>query len=64
MITVKCTYGDGDEVVTRINATFEEAVKYYVGQWFNVGTGPDDNMQQCTAVELVEPGKGLDTPPL
>lgn len=37
---------------TSVNAkvSFDEIVSYFVGQWFNVGTGEEDNMQQCTAV--------------
>lgn len=30
--------------------SFNDAVSYFVGTWFNVGAGENDNMQQCTAV--------------
>lgn len=40
MITVRCTYGDGDIIVTRINATLDEARAYFLGRWFNIGSGP------------------------
>lgn len=53
MITVTCTYADGDTVTTRINATFEEAEAYFLGQTFNLGP-VEDNMQRCVAVELAE----------
>jgi len=54
MITVKVSFSNGDHFITRINATFEEAKDYYEGQIFNVGLGPNDNMQRCTGVELLE----------
>jgi hypothetical protein len=53
MITVKCTYEDGDTVTTGFSGTLEEARAYYVGQVFNLGT-VDDHMVRCTAVELVD----------
>ena len=37
MITVKVTFTDGNIITTGINATIEEAKKYYVGKWFNFG---------------------------
>jgi len=30
--------------------SFDEIVSYFVGQWLNVGSGENDNVQQCTAV--------------
>jgi hypothetical protein len=51
MITVRCTYGNGDTVDTRINLTFDEARAYFLGHRFNVGIGPSDNMQTCVSVE-------------
>lgn len=59
MITVRCTYGNGDIVVTRINATLDEARAYFLGNWFNIGSGPEDNMQQCVKVERIDgPAEG------
>lgn len=37
---------------TGINATFEDAAEYYVGQTFNFGIEAD-LMLKCTAIELV-----------
>ena len=39
-------------VMFSINGTvsFQTAVDYFVGQWFNLGKGEADNMQQCTAI--------------
>lgn len=54
MITVKVTYNDGDYIISRINATLEEARKYYgIGKWHNVGDGPRDCYKRCESVELV-----------
>lgn len=60
MIDVKCYYENGDTTGSGINATFEEAKKYYVGQYFNIGfhykdstcTEVEDNMQKCIRIEL------------
>lgn len=52
MILVKCLYEDGDEVVTRVNATFEEAKKYFVGTTFNIGT-VRDRLVKCVSIELL-----------
>ncbi len=52
MITVKCTYSNGDTITTGINGTLETAKDYFLGNWFNIGS-VEDNMQQCVNVELV-----------
>jgi hypothetical protein len=56
MLTVKCTYSNGDTITTAINGTFENAKQYFLGQWFNFGdtdAKPYDDMQQCIKVEEV-----------
>jgi len=53
MITVKAIFADGDSIVTRMNATEQEARAYYVGRIFNLGS-VRDNMQKCVAVEVLE----------
>ncbi len=53
MIEVKLNYESGDYKYTHINATSEEARAYYVGEVFNVGLGPNDNMQRCTSIEIL-----------
>ena len=50
MITVKCTYTNGDSIITRFNGTLQEAEAYFLNQVFNVGTVYDD-MQKCIKVE-------------
>ena len=38
--------------VTSVGAkvSFQEAVDYFVGKWFNLGKSEADNMQQCVAI--------------
>lgn len=52
MITVKCYYENGNTVTTGINATFEQAEQYFVGNVFNIGT-VEDNLQRCIKIEQV-----------
>ena len=52
MITVKCTYSNGDIIVTRFNGTLQEAEAYFLDKTFNVGT-VYDNMQKCIKVEQI-----------
>ena len=47
---IKCTYANGDEVITRFNGTLQEAEAYFLNQIFNIGTDCD-NMQKCIKVE-------------
>jgi hypothetical protein len=51
MITVKCTYADGDTITTRFNGTPADARAYFVGQTFNIGS-VDDNMQKCVSIAI------------
>jgi hypothetical protein len=57
MITVKVYFENGknkDSLITRINATFEGAKKYYLGRWFNVGDGNGgDRMMKCYMIEAL-----------
>ena len=53
MITLKAYFEDGNEITTRINATLEEAKRYYEGNYFNLGPVEDD-MKKCIQVEEVE----------
>lgn len=52
MTKIKCTYENGDSIVTRINGTFQDAKKYFLNTVFNIGS-VEDNMQKCIKVELV-----------
>ncbi len=51
---IKCTYANGDEVITRFNGTFEEAQMYYLNELFNLGA-TNDNMQKCIDIKEVIP---------
>lgn len=53
MITVKAIFEDGDNIVTRMNATEAEARAYYVGKIFNMGS-VGDNIQKCIGLEVLE----------
>lgn len=52
MITIKAIFENGDEVVTRMNATFQDAQNYYLNRTFNLGCIEDD-MQRCVEVREV-----------
>ena len=53
MNVVKVIFEDGDSIVTRINGSKEEVEKYYIGNYFNLGSDKDD-MKQATSVEFLE----------
>jgi hypothetical protein len=52
------TYSDGSKSRTSMAAgiTLDEARKYFVGEWFNIGSFPDENMQR--AVDVVQIRRG------
>ena len=55
MKTVKVIFEDTKyNYITSVNpkVSFDDVVSYFVGKWFNVGSGEHDNMQQCIAVEV------------
>jgi hypothetical protein len=52
-LDLKVHFENGDYLTTKINATLEEATKYYVGNTFNVGLGPNDNMVKAVRIELI-----------
>ena len=52
MITVKCTYSNGDTITTRFNGTLQEAEAYFLNKTFNIGSVADD-MQRCIKVEQI-----------
>jgi len=56
MIEIKVYFDNKDSLSTRINATFEEAEKYYVGNVFNIGS-VSDKMVKCNKIELIEGDK-------
>ena len=54
MNTFKVIFEDGNSLVTEMNATIEEAKRYYIGQYFNFGDTdehPQDKMIKAIAVE-------------
>lgn len=54
----KITYSDGTEISINMAAdvTLPDAVKYFVGQRFDVGSYPVENIQTATMVEEIEEG--------
>tara|TARA_R110000824_G_C15083524_1_gene664638 strand:+ start:107 stop:292 length:186 start_codon:yes stop_codon:yes gene_type:complete len=53
MITVKVTLEDGNNWTTRINATLEGAMAYFLGQWFHSGPYDEDKHSKAVKVELI-----------
>lgn len=54
MKQIRVTFDNGDSITTRINGTPAEIERYYIGQVFNVGIGPEDNMTRAVSVEFLE----------
>ena len=55
METVKVIFNHGEDyLITKINGSRESIAAYYMFNYFNVGSGAEDNMMQCTAVEFLE----------
>ena len=52
MIEIKVYFDNKDSLSTKINATFEEAKKYYVGNVFNIGI-VKDKMVKCNKTEFI-----------
>jgi len=51
MTDVKVTFDNGDYFTTFINLSREEAAKYYMGKYFNLGT-VKDSMHKVVKVEF------------
>ena len=51
-LEIRIIYEDGTTGATKINATEEEARRYYVGTVFNVGTVADV-MKKCVNIEIL-----------
>ena len=52
--TVAVNYSDGDCIVTEINGTKAVIQEYFaVGNIFNIGIGPDDNLQSVTSLVFI-----------
>jgi len=54
MKTYKCTYQNGDTIVSGFNGNLKDAEEYFLNKWFNIGIGEYDNMQKCIKVEQIE----------
>jgi hypothetical protein len=52
MIAIKCTYEDGTVIKTNINGSLDDAKRYFLGQYVNIGH-IEDNVQKCVNVELL-----------
>jgi hypothetical protein len=50
--TVKVKFEDGNSFITEINLSFDEAKRYYVGNYFNLGTS-EDKMCKCTSIKEI-----------
>ncbi|WP_176554303.1 hypothetical protein [Bacillus sp. Marseille-P3800] len=50
--SVKCTYTNGDTVITLINGSIKDARDHFLGQPFNFGTAAG-NLQECISVEQI-----------
>lgn len=59
MRSIKVTFDNRDSLVTSINGTDEEILRYYVGNLFNVGCGPDDCMATAVSVEFLDKPEAL-----
>lgn len=53
MRVIKATFENGDAIITQINGTEEEILKYYLNRTFNIGS-VSDNMQKCVSVEFLD----------
>jgi len=53
MKSIKVTFDNGETLETSINGTNEEIEKYYLGQTFNLGNGPNDLMAKAVKVEFL-----------
>ena len=40
---------------TSVSGTLEECRAYFVGQWLNIGSYPEDIMQQCVDIAIQHP---------
>lgn len=50
-IEVKVTVETGESWITEINGTLETARRYFLGNKFNVGVYPTENIHQAMKVE-------------
>ena len=51
-LEIRIIYEDGTAESTRINATIDEAKRYYIGNVFNVGV-VSDILKKCVDIEII-----------
>lgn len=51
---IKVTYEDGNTIETPINGTRQEITDYYVGKYFNMGSGEEDKMVMAVNVDFLD----------
>jgi len=49
---IRVCFENGDHLITEINGTLESIEKYYIGQLFDMGAYPIENMVRATCVQL------------
>jgi len=54
MIAVKVTTTSGHNWSTSINPPFSGAQKYFMNQYFNIGSYPVEKMERVVKVELIK----------
>lgn len=54
MREIQVHFENGDFLITSINGTNEEILKYYIGQSFNMGTGGNDLMTKAVKVDFLD----------
>jgi hypothetical protein len=52
--SVKVQFENGNSIVSTVNGTKQEIEKYYLGNTFNVGMGPLDEMSKATKVTFLD----------
>lgn len=62
MRSIRVTYENGDYTDTQINGTEDEIRRYYLGNIFNVGIGPEDNLLRAVKIEFYRPFLVLSRP--
>lgn len=59
MLRIEVLFEDGNSLVTRFNGSIDQAESYYLGQVFNVGNGPQDNMVKCVGLRFLSHKYGV-----
>ncbi|HEY1171084.1 MAG TPA: hypothetical protein VGH19_06895 [Verrucomicrobiae bacterium] len=52
MLTIKAHFRSGNTITTGFNGLPSDAVRYYLWKEFNLGTGGEDFMDLCIAVDV------------